>query len=342
MTIEELKQKCIDIIGADYKSLNVRLYFITKKFKDGVKSYHKVLDKYKFEMHSVQLEDQISAFLIDTVKIQVNKTLANTDIEVKDYEIIDDDADDALYSYSANNRNIFQTSIAKILNDQINIPPIQCLAEIKENIFAYCVKISNNDDEVFYSFRRINTGAFVTTSSQNIMDYISASFDSNDGTLKILSRNSVKLDNKVDCVYIDETFFIIQKKSFEAILGLEEEYKENANKMINVLEENNSICQLPNELRQMMAEARGLIKTMAAVAKKNTHHDLNKKDIDKLSKLQKKMTGNTLKMEDSKVKLETLRDLTDFVKLLNDFYKQGLFTEKYYGSNSGRPVTPKG
>lgn len=53
----------------------------------------------------------------------------------------------------------------------------------------------------------------------------------------------------------------------------------------------------------------------------------------------KKMEGRDLKLtKDGKIKLEDMKDLKDFVKLLNDFYKQGLVTGSFYGTNSGRKI----
>lgn len=53
----------------------------------------------------------------------------------------------------------------------------------------------------------------------------------------------------------------------------------------------------------------------------------------------KKIEGRDLKISnDGKIQLDDMKDLRDFVKLLNDFYKQGLVTGSYYGTNSGRII----
>ena len=78
---------------------------------------------------------------------------------------------------------------------------------------------------------------------------------------------------------------------------------------------------------------------MASIAKKKTHEGLNADEVDKMKSVLQKMEGRELKTtDDGKVKLDDMKDLRDFIKLLNDFYKKGLVTGSFYGTNSGRKI----
>ena len=51
--------------------------------------------------------------------------------------------------------------------------------------------------------------------------------------------------------------------------------------------------------------------------------------------------GRELKLSgEGKVVLEDANDVNYFVKLLNDYYKQGVVSGKYYGTNSGQVIAP--
>ena len=45
---------------------------------------------------------------------------------------------------------------------------------------------------------------------------------------------------------------------------------------------------------------------------------------------------------EGKIVLENTADARNFLKLLNDYYKQGMTTKKYYATDSGSLVSPRG
>ena len=62
--------------------------------------------------------------------------------------------------------------------------------------------------------------------------------------LALYARNkgeTVNLDKQIDCIYYDETFYVIKKVNFEQIVGLQEEYKEQSKIVVNELRETGKI-----------------------------------------------------------------------------------------------------
>ncbi|MEI4920684.1 hypothetical protein Q8G81_34560, partial [Klebsiella pneumoniae] len=69
----------------------------------------------------------------------------------------------------------------------------------------------NNDSEKNFIKRQIRT-LFNTTSKK----------------LTLMKGEAVTLDKQIDCIYWEETFYVLKKVPFEQIVGLQEEYHTRA------------------------------------------------------------------------------------------------------------------
>lgn len=342
MTNEGLRGKCIKIINAPRGELRVSFYFVRRTLKEGVVKQARIcmLDKYVFSMCRAKLSTDIADFVIEGIKTQIDSTLGNDKIEIKEFQIIDDDLEDGLYVYSAANVNVFKSSVSGILSNTATIPKMNKLSEIKQDVFAYCVGVRVGEDQ-FYSFRRITPARIVITDVGGVKGAITAAFDSSSGELKPLEKDAIRLDKKVDCIFLENTFFVFQKKGFEDLAGLEDEHRSNAMGFIQDLVDSSIIVLEKDDIVEDVLKVKSLVKIIADVSKKKNHIGLTSSDLSRLSRIERKMSGKTLNIEDGKVRIRTLNDLTIFVKLINDYYKQGTFTQKYYRSNAGRQVTPR-
>ena len=126
----------------------------------------------------------------------------------------------------------------------------------------------------------------------------------------------------------NSSFF--QKGNFETMVGLEEEYRENADEVISTLEKTNLIEGI-ELVKDEAQQNKNLLKTIASIAKKQNHSSFNNTEIKKMKSVLKKMEGKDLKVTpENKIKLEDKTDIKNFIKLLNDYYKRGMVSEKYY------------
>src|SRR5690606_29529959 len=92
-----------------------------------------------------------------------------------------------------------------------------------------------------YTFRKLMSSRVAIDHTKNpesnfIVKSIKTHFSTRSKKLELLHSDIINLDRQVDCIYLDETFYIAQKRQFEQIIGLEEEYKDKASETVGKLE----------------------------------------------------------------------------------------------------------
>lgn len=313
------------------------LYFVTRSIKEGVKKTAKVVDKYDFNLNKIDLSEEMQSFFKDVLKEQLKKVLSKKDIEMVEYTVIGDDLSNKIYTYALNNA----LSFSSVINHQLsgdNVPSVTSLKEIQDGLWAYCIKASIDGKE-FYSFRKTSKGKVATDQPTNKMQKISSWFDSSDSELKPIIGEIINFDDRIDCMYLDDLFYVFKKGVFEQILGLEEEFIESAKQVIEILHASDLIIGL-ELIEQDLGKNKSLLKSLSSIAKKNNHEGFDKSEIEKMKSVLSKIEGQELKMtEEGKIMLEDESDVKYFIKLLNDYYKEGMVTGKYYGSHSGEVLT---
>ena len=219
----------------DAKKAKITLYFVTRHLKIGMSKAAKVTDKYDFKVVKAPIAPDIADFFKSTLSNQIISHASKDDIEMKNYTVIDDDIDNKIYAYAMNNA----ISFSKIINEDIKSDKpnvLTSLAEIQEDLWAYCIKVQNGL-ELTYSFRKISKGKVTTNEPQNIGQRVFALFDKSDKELRAFDGSAVNFDDKIDCIYIQNQFYVFHKKSFESIVGLDAEFTEAAQKTLNTIKE---------------------------------------------------------------------------------------------------------
>lgn len=332
MVDKQILQNMLDCI---HDNTQIRLFLITRHNKPDVKKSAKVLDKYDFKASQIDVVSDIQSYFRGILKQQLEKALSDDNREMREYDIMCDD--DGIYTYALNNALSFSDVVSQQLLSGRDLPSVNSLKEIQEDLWGYCWK-ATSDNQTFYSFRKASKGKVSTDHNDGLFKKLTAKFDSSDAELKKFIDDTITFDDKVDCVYIDGQFYVLRKKSFEALMGLEEELRANAELVLDVIEATDLVKGL-DALKKELLESRVLLKTLASIVKKKTHEGLNSNEIEKMRNVLKQMERKDLKFTDEgQVKLENMADLRDFVKLLNDYYKRGLVTGSYYGTNSGRKL----
>jgi hypothetical protein len=320
------------------KKAKVSLYFVTRHLKTGMSRSAKVTDKHDFKLVKAPIAPDIATFFKQTLSNQIISHASKDDIEMKNYTVIDDDIDNKIYAYAMNNA----ISFAKVINENIKsdkIPELKALTDIQDDLWAYCIKVQQGT-ELTYSFRKISKGKVTTNEPQDVLQRISAMFDKTGGELKTFDGSVVNFDDKIDCIYINEKFYVFHKKSFEAIVGLEAEFTEAAQKTLNTIKEFDLVEGL-DILEQAILHKPSLRKTLAHIAEKGNHTTLDKNEVLSMNDVLKMFQGEEFTInEDGKIVIEDEKQGRNFLKLLNDYYKQGMTTKKYYATDSGSIVSP--
>lgn len=336
MQLEDILEYAENLDAND--NAKISLYFVTRHIKPGMSPRAKVLDKYDFKLTQAPISPDISSYFRTILANQIQSHASRDEVEVKPYTVIDDDLNNKIYTYSLNNAIAF----ADVINDKIksdNIPQLDNLSDIQSDLWAYCIKVEI-DGEYTYSFRKIGKAKVTTNEAQDIKQKISAMFDKKGQELKEFDGSVVSFDDKIDCIYIREQFFVFQKKSFENIVGLEEEFKAAAVKTLKIIKDCNMVEGL-EVLEEAITYKPSLRKTLTHIAEKGNHTTLDANEIKSMNEVLKKFQDTEFNINDEgKIVLENADDGKNFLRLLNDYYKQGMTTKKYYATDSGSLVTP--
>ncbi len=336
LTLEELMDYAEEL--KEDKTAKISLYFVTRHLKTGMLKTAKVTDKFDFQLVKAPIAPDIADFFKQTLSNQIISHASKDDIVMKNYTVIDDDIDNKIYAYAMNNA----ISFSKVINESITsdkIPELNDLSQMQKDLWAYCIKVEHNSSFT-YSFRKIGQSKVLTNDPQDFMQKLSAMFDKTGGELKQFDGKVINFDNKIDCIYIKEQFYVFHKKSFESIVGLESEFTEAAQKTLNTIKSFDLIEGL-EVLEQAILHKPSLRKTLAHIAEKGNHTDLDSKEIESMNKVLLTFQGQQFKVNaQGKIVIENETDGKNFLKLLNDYYKQGMTTQKYYATESGSIVNP--
>lgn len=316
----------------------LNLYFITRELKKGIKSRSKVLEKYKFTVHAVDIDNEIKSHLFE-LSIDQLEYIIKKDLDIAEYEVVSDDTKQ-IFTYSMTNKVM---SFADVVNEQLKnksqIQKVKDLSSLTKNaeLWAYCVGFFDNDNNWIYSFRKILRGKTVVENNKKKVSFFRTKFDTISSKLEMVHGETINLDEKIDCLYVNDTFYIIQKTQFENITCISEEFKEKAEQVANELIET-GLIKGGEILKKMVEEKPSLHKKLAKLQKIDNYKNLKKTDINKMLRVAKKYGGKLKKDKEGNLLLETPNDVDLTIKVLADFYKIGEFSKKSYGTFSGKKL----
>lgn len=179
-----------------------------------------------------------------------------------------------------------------------------------------------------------------TNEPQNSGQRVFALFDKSDRELRVFDGSAISFDDKIDCIYIQNKFYAFHKKSFESIVGLDAEFTEPAQKTLNTIKELDLIDGL-EIIEQAILHKQSQRKKLAHIAEKGNHTTLKKDEVQSMNGVLKMFQDEEFTInKDGKIVIEDEKQGRNFLRLLNDYYKQGMTTKKYYVTDSGNLLNP--
>jgi hypothetical protein len=239
-------------------------------------------------------------------------------------------------------------SFADVINIQLksNPPKIRSLKEIisEEELWAYCVGFHNKGTDWIYTFRKILSGKVAIDEKYGnkrnaLLKIIRTRFNSQSQKLELVEGETVNLDKQVDCLFYENTFYIVKKTQFEQIVGLDEEFRIQASKVIAELEASNMIEGI-NILSSQIEVNPSIHKKLVRLSKTANYKDLNAKIINNMKDVCSQY-GINLKLKDGKLFIEDESDIDLTLKMLADYYKRGEVSGKAYGTFAGIQLNAK-
>lgn len=337
MTLQEILEKI-----AVTQVNDLRLYFITRVLKENVKKSAKIIDKYLFRVYQVDIDSEIRQYLYN-LSVEQLEIIIKKDFEMLDYDVVSDDSQH-LFTYFMQHKVL---SFSDVVCNQLNQTPpkMQSIESILSNgdeLWAYCVGFNDLENQDWiYTFRKIQSGKVAVDEQEgkNILKIIRTRFDTTNQKLELLKGETVNLDKQIDCIYYDETFYVIKKANFEQIVGLQEEYKEEAKSVVNELKETGKFEGL-EMVEKKIETTPSIHKKLVRIAKIGNFRTIDDKVIKRMKSVCKKY-GEELHVKDGKIAIEEEKDIDIILKMLADYYKTGEISGKAYGTFAGRELNKK-
>lgn len=315
------KSILVDIIG-QASSENLKMYFVTRILKEGIKANSRVLEKFDFKVYQIEITDEVRSYIYELSLKQFKKLQDNDDLNFFDYDVIADETEH-LFTYQMQNK---VGSFSDVVYNQLNQSPqkITDLNEIlqDETLWAYCVEFEIDSDKSFYTFRKISPGKVGVEKEKDgekksFGSQIRTFFDTNTNTLSLLKSDTVYLDKQIDCIFYEETFYVLKKFYFEQLVGLQEEYKKRAEEVATTISKHQCFGDI-KLLTDKIETKFSIHKKLMKLEKLGNLHSLTSKNIKKLESLGKKKKA-PINLKDGKIQFETEEDIDNVIKLLCDY-----------------------
>lgn len=345
---EKVSSKLDEILNVikTTKEENVKLHFITRILKEGVKKRDKTLDKYIFKVYQIDIDDEIRKYLYDLSINELERTITKN-YSLIDYDPISDDTEH-LFSYKlkAETSSFSDVVINQLGKELPKVESIEGIVSENEELWAYCIGFLDVDNTSWiYTFRKIMVSKIAideTKDSEKSIFWrqIRTVFNSTSKKLTLMKGEAVTLDKQIDCLYCDEVFYILKKIPFEQIVGLQEEYHIKAVEVVECMKETGMIDGLENmeeELKSNTSLHKKLVKLQQVGG-------LDKLDTTRIKKMENvsKRYGDKINVDaNGHIKITDRKDFEAVIKAMCDYYKKGEISGKSYGTYSGRELKQK-
>lgn len=325
------------------KEEDVKLHFITRILKSGVAKRDKTLDKYIFKVYQIDVDDEIRNYLYDLSIKELERTLSK-DYTLIDYDPISDDTDH-LFSYKLKTET---SSFSDVVVNQLGkeLPKVESIEGIvseSEELWAYCIGFLDVENSTWiYTFRKIMVSKIAIdekndTEKNIILRQIRTLFNSTSKKLTLMKGEAVTLDKQIDCIYWEDTFYVLKKVPFEQIVGLQEEYHAKAIEVVEGMKQIGMIDGLENVEEELKTNTT-LHKKLVKLQQLGGLENLNNARIKKMAKVCKRYGEIIPVGDDGHIKVSDRKDFETVIKAMCDYYKIGEVSGKSYGTFSGREL----
>ena len=206
--------------------------------------------------------------------------------------------------------------------------------EMEKKGYTQTNHFNTEAEERIFTFRKILPSKVGV--DEKAKSWIRAKFSLQSQQLSLLKEETVNLDEQIDCIYHQETFYIIKKANFEQIVGLQEEYKEKALEVAdNMINSGNFIG--GDKLKELIEKKPSIHKKLIKVEKMGGYKNLTPKTLNLMKRVLKKY-GETLPIVNDKLSTESEENIDAILKAFGDYYKKGEISGKPYGTFAGKEL----
>lgn len=325
------------------KEEDVKLHFITRILKSGVRKRDKTLDKYIFKVYQIDVDDEIRKYLYDLSIKELERTLAK-EYSLIEYDPISDDTGH-LFSYKlkAETSSFSDVVVNQLGKELPKVESIDGIVSDSEELWAYCIGFLDLENENWiYTFRKIMISKVAIDEKNDrekniVLRQIRTIFNSKSKKLTLMKGEAVTLDKQIDCVYWEDTFYILKKVPFEQIVGLQEEYHTKAVEVVNDMKNTGLIDGLDCVEEELKTNTT-LHKKLVKLQQSGGLEKLDGAHIKKMARVCKRYGDSISVGDDGHIKISDRKDFETVIKAMCDYYKKGEVSGKSYGTFSGREL----
>lgn len=223
------------------------------------------------------------------------------------------------------------------------VESIDGIVSDNEDLWAYCIGFLDEEkEEWIYTFRKIIASKIAIDENNDseknfIKRQIRTLFNTTSKKLTLMKGEAVTLDKQIDCIYWEETFYVLKKVPFEQIVGLQEEYHTRAVEVVSLMKNTGLIDGL-DCMEEELKTNTILHKKLVKLYHNSGLSQLNTTLIRKMDKVCKRYGERIPIGKDGHIKINDRKDFETVVKAMCDYYKKGEVLGKSYGTFSGREL----
>ena len=307
------------------KERKAKLYFVTRRMKKGMSKSAKVTKKYEYKVWTIDTDSEIQTELYNVLEVKVSNIANKDKFTVSDYTLIGDDETKKILTYSKKEKLSSFINIVDVdLKNVSNLDSVTNLLDIADDIWAYIIEVTSNEKNIC-ALRKMAPSK-VMVGRKGLM----TKFLPKDKSLKISKEQNITFDKNIDVIYYDDVFYVVSKDNFEEIVGLQEEYRNEA-KIAAEKIMNNPMISAGYDITAGIEDKNRFIRKLAKI--KNEIDKLDEAKIKKMKEVAKKF-GQRLNFDkNGKLRIDNEEELDIMIKLLDDYFLESHQTGKKYGAS---------
>lgn len=339
MTATEL----LDKLTTYTESETIHMYIIERKKKQGAKSTDKASDRFEYVPLQITLSKDLVPIVQKMLKNVINKKVKDN-VEIRPYEVIDD-TEEKIQVYSDLGKITgFQDFLTSKLGTEIKKLNNYNELDDLEKAWALCYGFYNKESRTWMycikklSPRQIAVDVEVSHSiAESVKNGLVSFFDMNSKQLKPFNGFTLNIEPSIDMIYLEEEIYVFRKKAFEDITSLTEEFIHLAEELINEVTEIDfveGVEFMSSTIKNKPAFRNKLIK-----AKNIGNIDFlrNCRNIKKeFNRAGKKLNIKFNFDASGKIIALNEKDAENIIKVLSEYFKEGIFGGKVFESPAGR------
>lgn len=336
-------QELLKELKAYTASSTVHMYIIERKKRPGAKTKDRASEKFEYLPFQINLSSE----LVPVVKGMLNKVIerkVEDDVVIQEYAVIDDTTN-KIQTYTDFGKIAgFQEFLNHRLNAEIkHVKDLEVLSDL-EKAWALCYGLY---DEVKKDWlycikklapRNMTVGIETSDSVMNaVKNGFSSLFDLKTQTLKPFNGFSLNIEPSIDMIYYSDTIFIFRKKGFEDLTSLTEEFESLANDLVAEVESINFIEGISHLSKVILEKPAFRNKLIKAEEIGNLEFLKTCKNIKtEFRRAGKKLNISFTFDKQGKILAENENQAQDIIKVLSEYFKEGIFGGKVFESPAGR------